>query len=454
MDYTPDAVDALAPTAEMPIFFHRHRRLLRIATSLAGTTDDLMDELYKMAADDYNACVATQRQDGSDEAVGQVMAASLKAIEDHDNGLQMVELLRSIPKEVVTSIIDNTIGHRYKTDANFRKLFMALEGAGVYLNTIIVKGTGKGLTRHEWESLQAMIQRYVNGKGVVLGPTSSPTDIANSVEAATIERRYRYSRRSQAECQAGTAAGKRELVQGNNKSAIFYQRLSKRINPQLDPSGDVRQLQSLTQVGCSNTLNTRMGQYQPRTGMKSTPKTWQLVLGCLAVLGIDVEIVGLPILKIWKEEHLELSEILVTSLAGSLIEQYGINPVAPGTQSFNGDNLDLETEEVFEECSWVFDNMKHDIDLARRRLDAVKSIKRLADSEDTLDTVKDIKEHVTKASQRGAEHSLNVADLTRKLQRAKDAENDRIANLTEASVKKEGYTSFSTGVQKWLTRRM
>jgi len=75
-------------------------------------------------------------------------------IDDHNEHWQMPDLLRSIPKPVVEAIIDNTLGYKYSTDDQFKKLFLELDGcAGVYLNTFVVKGRNKGLTGNEWRDL-------------------------------------------------------------------------------------------------------------------------------------------------------------------------------------------------------------------------------------------------------------------------------------------------------------
>ncbi len=61
-----------------------------------------------------------------------------------------MELLRSIPRPVVESIVANTIGHKYSADTAFRELFMEVDDCiGVYLNTFVVKTEGKGLNSEE-----------------------------------------------------------------------------------------------------------------------------------------------------------------------------------------------------------------------------------------------------------------------------------------------------------------
>lgn len=72
----------------------------------------------------------------------------------------MVALLRSMPKQVIEAIVDNTIGHKYATDPEFAALFSERDScAGIYLNTFVVKSTKKGLTANQWKDLHAMISR-------------------------------------------------------------------------------------------------------------------------------------------------------------------------------------------------------------------------------------------------------------------------------------------------------
>lgn len=121
--------DTYRPTAEMPFRPQRQTRLSRILDSPVGTTDDLVDEAYIIAAED---------------------------------AWNMAEILRTVNRRVIGAIIDGTIGHKYHTDFDFRKLFPPTdELTGICLNTLVCARDGKGLTGTEWMEVQAVMQEYV-----------------------------------------------------------------------------------------------------------------------------------------------------------------------------------------------------------------------------------------------------------------------------------------------------
>lgn len=104
----------------------------------------------------------------------------------------------------------------------------------------------------------------------------------------------------------------------------------------LDPGGDISQLQMKLQIGCAVSLARRMFHYAKVTASEGVPKLWALLVSCLEEIGTGVELVSLPILKIWDATQLDLAEILLTDLSSSLVEYGGINPAAAGNRNLDG----------------------------------------------------------------------------------------------------------------------
>lgn len=110
--------------------------------------------------------------------------------------------------------------------------------------------------------------------------------------------------------------------------------------------------------------------------MRGVPKLWTLVISCLEELGIEVELVSLPVLKIWEGNQLDLAEILIIDLASSLVEYGGLNPTAAGARNLDAVDVDMskELQHVFYEQSWLRNNIEADISIEERKdtsLDAV-----------------------------------------------------------------------------------
>jgi hypothetical protein len=73
-----------------------------------------------------------------------------KLMEDELGDQHMMALLHTIHKDVIESVILNTIGYKKETDPEFeKKLYSLDECAGSYVISFTVYGTGKGLTGNE-----------------------------------------------------------------------------------------------------------------------------------------------------------------------------------------------------------------------------------------------------------------------------------------------------------------
>ncbi|KAL2065367.1 hypothetical protein VTL71DRAFT_3037 [Oculimacula yallundae] len=426
------------PTAEMPLRPERQTNLLKTLRSPAGCLDDVVEVLYTEAhmlnstgQGAYRACEET--------------------LEDHDTTREMPDLIKLIPRRVLEALIDNTIGHQYDTDPDFRKLILSLDAtAGVYINTFVVRGRGKGLTAEEWENLQTMERVYMEGANCIVDDTSSDSEKQRALVAARIEQVGNIHKDMETALKA-TMAGHRVLIQKKGKGNAFRAGLDDRINYELDPTGKVHQLQVPVLVGCSKHLNSRLPKYHPKVGMKNSPLVWRLTMSCLHEIGLDIKIISIPILKVWSAVQLSLAEIMVTNLAGSLIEQGGFNPMTPGGNDVpERENLDEEGRQNFIEQSWAMTNVQDVKKVALGRQNIICSMDDMCSS---MKLQNKIKKGLVDTQDLGVATAVTHEETEKAIQRLKDEmellhkHNEKLETQT---LQLESSVDFESEVDAWL----
>ncbi|KAH8782478.1 hypothetical protein BGZ57DRAFT_819757 [Hyaloscypha finlandica] len=148
-----------------------------------------------------------------------------------------------------------------------------------------------------------------------------------------------------------TAQGDRYWLSQPKKVEIFIANLRRIHRAQLarDPSGKTVANQSPIEVGCSDVISTHIGAHSLKSDLTGSTKLWGFMLSCLKELKIKIHIVTLAILKVWTPEQINLGEILITVLTGSLVEDGGYNISQAGSkpQLMKPVNYDQEFEEIF-----------------------------------------------------------------------------------------------------------
>jgi hypothetical protein len=104
------------------------------------------------------------------------------------------------------------------------------------------------------------------------------------------------------------------------------------------------------------------------------------MLSCLKVLKIKIHIVTLAILKVRTPEQINLGELLITALTGSLVEDggYNISQAGPKPQLLNPVNYDQESEEIFRSSSHVKVNLDESEKNMGNYLEVVSSLVELS----------------------------------------------------------------------------
>lgn len=128
-----------------------------------------------------------------------------------------------------------------------------------------------------------------------------------------------------------------------------------------DRQSQVQWLQSFTMVGNSQDIQRRVQDHRMISHMGKTAKLWALMAFCLTYIAVDPQDVIVPVCKAWKLEHMNLGEVLVTIIAGSLVSRGGLNVHPAGTRS---EKKRLPQRE-FDECRrlilskpWYLENLR------------------------------------------------------------------------------------------------
>jgi hypothetical protein len=195
-------------------------------------------------------------------------------------------------------------------------------------------------------------------------------------EAAKIEHAYRRSEQELTVIQRDTMAGERLFFVKSEVLDAFIRNLDMRMSEELDPSGHHRQLQAPIYVGCSTNIHKQVDAHDPMannlTGSAALPT---LLHSCLKVLEIQTCHICVPILKIWDKDTLDIAEVLVTYLAGSMVKDGGLNVQFPGQRAIDEEEgkklkqiLGEGEKQCFVDNQWAVNNLKRtEAGLQRRK---------------------------------------------------------------------------------------
>ncbi|KAF7917132.1 hypothetical protein BELL_0164g00100 [Botrytis elliptica] len=442
---------------EYPIILESQRRYLKMLDSPNSALDDLMDLVGEITYDE--AKKFDQRWEQKDlKGVGRMSAVYDKVIEDTHTKYCLPEILRSMPRPIVRSLVENTIGYNYTTDPDFKKLFLESDAcAGTYIQTLVVKDAmGKGLNSNEWQRLLNVVERYIAGEGRVIHINSSDEHKQAAQEAAEIEHVYAFKKTRITEVLKTCQKGKRYFMPDKRyrMDLAFCNMIRKRIRLDLDPSGLVRQIQMPCAIGCSEHLNKRSLDYHPAFALQGVTKLWGFMLSCLEFLGIKMEIICLPVIKIWKAEQMNYAEILATLLAHSMADRNGLNVKGPGDKADLNRSVTFEEEkqQIFVRREWAMNNLDLSIEKARSKIEAVDHAKSFWESG---------ADKMINETRAAIELSDTVPQVLAEL---KDTENRKIEEFEKTKMRLDeddqklssiadtlsAYSAFKNDIGKWL----
>jgi hypothetical protein len=221
----------------------------------------------------------------------------------------------------------------------------------------------------------------LRGKGVDVTCLQGK-DFENAGVAATIEQAYRAKNENIFSILKRTMAGERDMW--FPKGDLFCEKLGLRADIRVDPSGKVRQHQSMLLVEYGLGIASGLKQHDPLQGLTETSSPHALVQSCLKFLNIEVDTYTIPLLKVWEAGQLQLGKILITYLAGSLVTDGGLN-----SSHARHSNIDVTTNnekcqkalhQIYLEHPWMSENMSKTKAESRRRTALTELIERVRGS--------------------------------------------------------------------------
>ncbi|KAG5757351.1 hypothetical protein H9Q70_000001 [Fusarium xylarioides] len=296
------------------------------------------------------------------------------------NSWAMCELLHSIPSDVVGSIVRGTVAHDiangrfpcYETPV--RNAMFKDQIPGVYVVSISrFKTTPRGrdnfdgcfLNGREMGLVISDINRYIDGYKVHVqfqedlqqGRVTSIKDLSVT-DSQALDHLRTIDGFAHIGCQWSSPVyiKKQSHI---HKHEAFVETLTMMCRS--DPTGVVRMKQGPLYVGCSKDLGKRTQVYN-QDNIKDINKPLGLFLSILRKLDLDVKVNVSVVLRTWKRDQLAIAEQLVTTLAGSLVFQYGFNATesgGTGSQTVkSAESLRINTECIMSHKQYMRDNLK------------------------------------------------------------------------------------------------
>ncbi|CAM1510647.1 Fc.00g009820.m01.CDS01 [Cosmosporella sp. VM-42] len=310
----PTPIDT-SPTAEKPMPGGNQQRQLWSALEDHDSIYELALELPKLAKDLQQNAVLKRHKFSVVQTVRAIQS-------DVVTGWNMVHMLHSMDRTALRAIVLSTVAHDTITgEAKWLPMPHASEGKvpGVYVVGLCRSNQqGKFLNIRETRASVDGIDKYVKGYRVLkahhtrtqmgIGVPLSASDVAPT---------------------SNIPDGARFLEQDSELESIraLAFSFSRRCNTSLDPSEDIRQIQSPIYVGCSIDLKTRTSRYANASNVN---KPLSLTMSILTALNYPVKPIVQIALRIWEQDQLPLAEQLITTLACSLVYQHGFNATEAG----------------------------------------------------------------------------------------------------------------------------
>ncbi|KAH6999755.1 hypothetical protein EDB80DRAFT_584523 [Ilyonectria destructans] len=156
----------------------------------------------------------------------------------------------------------------------------------------------------------------------------------------------------------------------------------RRCDVTLDPSKEIRQVQSPIYVGCSSNLRERTSDYSLKdpTGLNNP---LALTVNILSALDLPVNLAVQVALRIWESDQLPFAEQLVATLASSLVYQHGFNDTEVGGtagSTVTTSSLLAARELIMCHNQTMSENVKKTIAEMEKRLEFIKTLESLMDS--------------------------------------------------------------------------
>jgi phage terminase Nu1 subunit (DNA packaging protein) len=298
--------------------------------------------------------------------------------------------------------------------------------------------------------------RYFAGEGIVITPElANKPEEDNASEAKLIETPCgKWSKEERIQTHEDCRNGIRRLSHSQNLLQLKALELRRRRD--LDQTGTIRQIQTPIQVGCSRNMGRRVWDHSTKDKLSRSSKAWALLVGCLTSIGLSPEWVSVPVVKVWKREQLEIAEILVTMLAGSLICDGGLNGIQPGTQSMEDEpaKFELALRQIFKQKTWTEEQIQESATVIENRIQLAKRVSYIeregipalkSSTEDHIDKINTATRHMYVEER---DMQVLAGKMETKCEEAKAVLESKQAKLKQL----EGDIQWYDDVSNWLDR--
>lgn len=310
-------------------------------------------------------------------------------VESFDEGvrlMQMASLLHYVNVKLLRSIIAGTLAYDLHQDPDLGANCQYNDScsAGTYVVSLSIKGRqGKFLSMRELSRLALEVGEYADGAELWIKNKMAWDDQdLKHIQAMKLIKEI--------DSKAGRADPGGKPRFGDNPGAIkklkelgcmFRRRAIASLDAQ--NNGDTWQIQAPVMVGCTTeTIGKRTLAHQPQftagnplhpaaNSLTSTTKTWALTLSLLYYLDLEPEVVHVAALPFFDPNDLPRTEILLTTLARSLVWQDGFNVIQGGGKP--DENCDERGYEEQKNVCHARDFLKNNLAATLQRIQEVRN---------------------------------------------------------------------------------
>ncbi|KAI0879774.1 uncharacterized protein GGS22DRAFT_182821 [Annulohypoxylon maeteangense] len=226
-------------------------------------------------------------------------------------------------------------------------------------------------------------------------------------------------------------------IKARETIGMLRDQLWARMNPHDDAT---YQCSSPSYVGCSQKMGSRMPSHNPDGRTLASPSALHRILtSCIRHIGLEVSVKIIPILPVWEPGQIQLSEVLLTVLAQSMVTVHGLNAIQPGTSSratiANVATYNETKELVWVKRTWLAENIRKSLNELLAR-DIYERVFEPMVSED------EVKEKMEKVS----ENVPNLRALVRELEELMNEQAYGAKELKERALEAEKFYHRSRGM--------
>ncbi|KAJ2981981.1 hypothetical protein NUW58_g6547 [Xylaria curta] len=302
------------PTVHVPCISDSQREMLRLLH------DRPIVFLFYMI--EKRAESALRPFQNQDPWIGPTIAAKLLKNKD-----ALAMLLHSIPRAHMRAIVMGTIG--WQTWSGHQPPVMLHSnpyknnGPGTYIATICIdQRRGKGLSGNEYNTLAQMLEDYLQAY--------QASKLANQHRPQSAQDLLKWARGI-------------DLIYASKRAKSGQTASIHASTVALDPN--IHLAQGMSYVGCaSRDITSRSSAHKQDSHFESSNYTWWLTMSCLVEMGLSPVVRVNHAIRTWEPDQLPISEILVTILSHSMVEERGFNAWPPGSMPDPGTLHDWDTD--------------------------------------------------------------------------------------------------------------